>query len=154
MPGAHTRTTQLSRRRRKAVSASSARMAPSIPRHSSCVGQRHRDGGLQLAVHLISTRGPRSVSECSLYTRANAPRSPRRQAPGIATGEKHNEMGGVGRSAHLRGGYRFPNGPWADSTARGTAFRHGPWAARHCLHRARASTARWPVQCMGRRPGP
>jgi hypothetical protein len=38
--------------------------------------------------------------------------------------------------------YRFPNGPWASSTAHDTTFWHGP------------GTARRPVQCMGRRPGP
>jgi hypothetical protein len=39
--------------------------------------------------------------------------------------------------------YRFPDGPWAG----GTAFWHGPWATRHGLQRARAGTARRPVQC-------
>ena len=50
--------------------------------------------------------------------------------------------------------YIWTGGPWAGGTARGTAFWHDPWAARHGCHRARAGTARRPVQCMGRRPGP
>jgi hypothetical protein len=53
-----------------------------------------------------------------------------------------------------RGRYIWPCGPWAGGTARGTAFWHGPWAARHGPHRARASTTRRPVRVMGRRPGP
>jgi hypothetical protein len=50
--------------------------------------------------------------------------------------------------------YRFPNSPWADGTAHGTAFWHGPWAARHGCHRARAGTSRRSVSCMCRRLGP
>jgi len=44
--------------------------------------------------------------------------------------------------------------PWAGGTAHGMAFWHGQWAARHGSWHARASTARCPVQCMGRRSGP
>jgi hypothetical protein len=56
----------------------------------------------------------------------------------------------VGTSNGYHLDYRFPFGPWTAGTARSTA--HGP--ARHAGHRASAGTARGPVPCLGRRPGP
>jgi hypothetical protein len=50
--------------------------------------------------------------------------------------------------------YRFPNSSWAGGTAHGIAFWHGPWSAQPGCHHASAGTARRPVSCKGRRPGP
>jgi hypothetical protein len=70
---------------------------------------------------------------------------------GLSLGVEPSDTGSSFVLFHI---HSWPCGSWAGGTARGTAFWHSPWAARHGPHRARAGTTRRPVRVMGRRTSP